>query len=308
MVKKSDVLFCDFYQEWMELYKEGAIKEVTYDKYQLTQRQIKKLAPDLKVSKIDRRAYQSLINSYAATHEKQTTMDFHHQVKSAIEDAMDEGYLKIDPTRKIIIKGVVQRKHKIKYLTEREVKALMETLHLDGEVNWDYFIMLLLKTGLRFSEGLGLTPDDFDFRNQQITVNKTWNYKKSPGFFQETKNLSSVRTVTIDFQLATQFANLIRDMPRDKPIFIDEGRRTHNDTANHYLERKCKEAGIAVISVHGLRHTHASMLLYAGVSLASIAKRLGHANMTTTQKTYLHIIKELDNKDNDKIMQYLTRF
>lgn len=308
MVKKSDVLFYEFYQEWMELYKEGAIKEVTYDKYQLTQRQIKKLAPDLKVSKIDRRAYQALINSYAATHEKQTTMDFHHQVKSAIEDAMDEGYLKIDPTRKIIIKGVVQRKHKIKYLTEYEVKELMRTLHLDGELNWDYFIMLLLKTGLRFSEGLGLTPADFDFRNQQIIVNKTWNYKKAPGFFQETKNPSSVRTVAIDFQLATQFANVIRDLPENEPIFIDRTRRTHNDTANHYLERKCIEAGVNVISVHGLRHTHASMLLYAGVSLASIAKRLGHANMTTTQKTYLHIIQELDHKDNDKIMQYLTRF
>lgn len=60
------------------------------------------------------------------------------------------------------------------------------------------------------------------------------------------------------------------------------------------------------ISVHGLRHTHASLLILTGVSIASIAKRLGHANMTTTQQTYLHIIKELENQDTDKIMRHLA--
>lgn len=307
MTKKSDVLFCDYFEEWMEIYKKGAVREVTYEKYELAQRQVKKLVPDLKVSQLDKRTYQQLMNKYAETHEHQTTMDFHHQVKSAIADALDEGYLKIDPTRKVIIKGVVQRNHKFKYLAEVEVNLLMATLNLGDEVNWDYFIMLLLKTGLRFAEALGLTPDDFDFKTNQLTINKTWNYKKASGGFQPTKNKASVRTIQIDYLLATQFANLTRNLPRNEPIFVDKKRRTHNDTANHYLERKCIKAGVTVVSVHGLRHTHASMLLYAGVSLASIANRLGHANMTTTQKTYLHIIKELDNKDNDKIMQYMTR-
>ena len=54
-----------------------------------------------------------------------------------------------------------------------------------------------------------------------------------------------------------------------------------------------------------LRHTHASLLLFAGVSIASVARRLGHASMTTTQKTYLHIIQELENKDVDLVMRTL---
>ncbi len=60
---------------------------------------------------------------------------------------------------------------------------------------------------------------------------------------------------------------------------------------------------ISTISVHGLRHTHASILLFAGVSIGSVARRLGHASMTTTQKTYLHIIQELENQDIDLVMR-----
>ena len=72
------------------------------------------------------------------------------------------------------------------------------------------------------------------------------------------------------------------------------------------LERHCNRAKIPVISVHGLRHTHASVLLLAGVSIASVARRLGHSSMTTTQKTYLHIIQELENQDVDLVMRSIS--
>lgn len=72
------------------------------------------------------------------------------------------------------------------------------------------------------------------------------------------------------------------------------------------LERHCNRAKIPVISVHGLRHTHASVLLFAGVSIANVARRLGHSSMTTTQKTYLHIIRELENQDIDLVMRSLS--
>lgn len=67
-----------------------------------------------------------------------------------------------------------------------------------------------------------------------------------------------------------------------------------------------QKLGLPVISVHGLRHTHASLLLYAGVSIGSVARRLGHASMTTTQKTYLHIVQELENQDVDLVMRSIA--
>ena len=178
-----------------------------------------------------------------------TTMDFHHQLKGAILDAVDEGLIERDPTRKAIIKGKTPAIKKIKYLNQFELHNLLASLELKDKVDWDYFILLVAKTGMRFSE-------------------------------------------------------LIKQLPEDKPIFVDGA--VYNSTVNNILARHCKECNIPVISIHGLRHTHASLLLFTGVSIASVARRLEHSSMTTTQKTYLHIIQELENKDIDLVMRSLS--
>ena len=140
--------------------------------------------------------------------------------------------------------------------------------------------------------------------DQSVSVSKTWNYKNDGGF-SPTKNKSSVRKIQIDWQTVMQFSELIRNLPPDTPIFVNK-EKVYNSTVNGILERHCKKVGIPVISVHGLRHTHASLLLFASVSIASVARRLGHASMTTTQKTYLHIIQELENQDVDLVMRSLS--
>lgn len=296
-------LFCDYYGRWIQVYKKDAIRKVTMDKYLMTHAWLKKLVPALKMCDLTRLTYQQLLNDYAACHERQTTMDFHHQLKGAILDAVDEGLIERDPTRKAIIKGMPPAPKKIKYLNQFELHKLLSGLDLKGEVNWDWFILLVAKTGMRFSEALALTPDDFDFAHQVISVSKTWDYKGKGGFLP-TKNKSSIRKIQIDWQTVIQFNELIKNLPHDKPIFICGD--VYNSTVNDILARHCKRNSIPVISVHGLRHTHASLLLFAGVSIASVARRLGHSSMTTTQKTYLHIIQELENKDVDLVMRSLS--
>ena len=301
---KNTELFYEYYLKWISLYKEGAIRDVTLDKYKMTQKWLEKLVPNLKMSELNRISYQQLLNDYAMTHERQTTMDFHHQLKGAILDAVDEGLIERDPTRKAIIKGKTPSENKkIKYLNQFELHTLITMLDLSSNINWDWFILLVAKTGLRFSEALALTPKDFDFSHQSISVNKTWNYKGNGGFLP-TKNKSSVRKVQIDWQMVIKFSELIKGLPDDKPIFIKG--KVYNSTVNDILSRYCQKANIPVISIHGLRHTHASILLFAGVSIASVARRLGHSSMNTTQKTYLHIIQELENRDIDLVMRSLS--
>ncbi len=307
MLKKqsSGELFCDYYAAWVNVYKRGAVRPITLNKYSMAHSWICKLAPDLKLSDFDRIRYQELINSYADTHERQTTMDFHHLIKGAILDAVDEGLIERDPTRKAIIKGKPPAPKKIKYLNQYELHTLLSGLDLRENLNWDYFILLVAKTGMRFSEALALTPEDFDFTHQTLSINKTWDYKGSGGFLP-TKNKSSVRKIQIDWQTVIQFSGLLRGLPKERPIFVCDDREVYNSTVNGILARHCSDLGLPIISVHGLRHTHASLLLFAGVSIASVARRLGHASMTTTQKTYLHIIQELENQDVDLVMKSMA--
>lgn len=300
---RNPMLFCDYYKQWINVYKEGAIRPVTMSKYNMAHQWLLKLAPDLSISELDRISYQKILNEYAEEHEHQTTMDFHHHVKCAILDAVDEGLIPRDPTRKAIIKGKKPREKKQKFLNQFELHKLIEDLDLGQEVSWDWFILLVAKTGMRFSEALALTPKDFDFSRQILTISKTWDYKGNGGFLP-TKNQSSVRKIQIDWLTVMQFAGLVKKLPEEEPIFVKG--KVYNSTLNAILTRHCKNAGIPVISIHGLRHTHASLMLFAGVSIASVARRLGHASMTTTQKTYLHIIQELESKDIDIIMRSLA--
>ncbi len=296
-------LFYKYYENWISVYKEGAIAKVTMDKYRLTLSWLKKIVPNLRISELDRITYQKILNDYAESHERQTVMDFHHQLKGSILDAVDDGYIKNDPTRKAIIKGKTTREKKDKFLDRFELQQLLNSLNLGNEINNEWLILLIAKTGMRFSEALAITPSDFDFPHQMLNIDKTWDYKNNTGFLP-TKNQSSIRKIQLDWQTVMQFSELVKDLPKDVPIFIHG--KMYNSTINSILERHCKDLNIPVISVHGLRHTHASLLLFAGVSIASVAHRLGHSSMTTTQKTYLHIIQELENADVDIIMRTLT--
>ena len=296
-------LLCDYYESWITVYKKGAIRDITLKKYFMTLKWLEILVPELQLKDLSRIAYQQILNEYAESHERQTTMDFHHQLKGAILDAVDDGLIDRDPTRKAIIKGKTPCEKKIKYLNQYELHTLLNSLDLGSEINWSWFILLVAKTGIRFSEALALTPKDFDFIHQTLSISKTWDYKGNGGF-APTKNKSSIRKIQIDWQTIVQFSTLLRNCPPDQPIFVQK--KVYNSTVNDILARYCKKCNIPVITIHGLRHTHASLLLFAGVSIASVARRLGHASMTTTQKTYLHIIQELENKDVDLVMRSLA--
>src|SRR5574344_1326666 len=239
-------IFYEYYKEWIKVYKEGAVRKITMDKYLLSLSWLVKLIPHLKICELTRTNYQKLLNDYAKYHERQTKMEFHHQLKGEILDAVDEGYIERDPTRKVIIKGKKPRDKKIKYLNQFELHILLSDLDLSNVVNYDWIILLIAKTGMRFSEAIGLTPKDFDFSHQTLSVNKTWDYKNKNGF-QETKNKSSVRKIQLDWQTVTQFSGLLKDMPEDEPIFVIG--RIYNSTINDVLARHCKKLNIPIISI-----------------------------------------------------------
>ena len=117
------------------------------------------------------------------------------------------------------------------------------------ELKANFFRLILTK-----AEALAITPKDFDFGRQTLSISKTWDYKGKGGFLP-TKNKSSVRKIQIDWQIVVKFSELIKGLPEDEPIFVGE-EKIYNSTVNDALTRHCKACGISEISIHGLRHPY----------------------------------------------------
>lgn len=108
---------------------------------------------------------------------------------------------------------------KMKYLNQFELHNVLSDLDLECRINWDWLILLIAKTGLRFSEALGLTPADFNFVQQNLSVTKTWNYKEMVVFHLPKINLPCGKCRLIGSCYAISATH--QRLTQDKPIFVN---------------------------------------------------------------------------------------
>ena len=190
----STLLFCDYYKQWITIYKEGAIRPITMQKYHMAHHWLEKLIPELPLCGLDRFAYQKLLNDYALSHERQTTMDFHHHLKCAILDAVDEGLLPKDPTRKAIIKGKTPGEKKPKYLNQYELHKLLDDLDLHTEINLDWLLLLIAKPACVFQKHWLLLQKISTFPVKCFPFPKHGTIKEMGDFFPPKINLPSEKS------------------------------------------------------------------------------------------------------------------
>ncbi|WP_242368161.1 site-specific integrase [Lactobacillus intestinalis] len=327
---KRHIKFYKYYREWVETYKVGQVREVTLNKYYLVVRRIKELAPDLDLGDMTRFDVQHLINRYGETHELPTVRDFLHHIEAPLRDAVYEGWIPKDPTYRVHPTSKLEHKvTRAKWLEPAQTKKLVEVLRESDSVAASMF-EFDLRTGLRFAELLAITPKDLDQKHLTVYINKSINYKSKQLHFQPTKNVYSNRILKVDWSAMQIIQNFASGCGPDDPIFvralsnekigqqkkgksmkyrIEEGNkyfRVYNSTLNQELTNFCKKAEVPRITIHSLRHTHASMLISAGVSVQSVAKRLGHGNTETTQRTYIHLLDDLAMKDDTKMLTVLS--
>lgn len=294
--------FDKYFEEWLKLYKTD-ISDITLKRYKDTLKTIKEHFLGKSIQEITKREYQAFLNEYGSSRAKETTRKLNIHIRACVKDAMDEGIIRVDFTRGAIITGNTEAKRpEDKHLNYDESKRLMNELYkrLDRAPGY-YFLFLALTSGMRFGEIAGLTRKDFNFKTNEITVNKAWDYKTGEGF-TTVKNDTSNRVIKMDSKTMTAFQVMFDQTPLNIHglVFFSPQSKTQmvsNNGVNKLLKNTLKDLGVDPITIHGLRHTHASVLLYRKVSIYYVSERLGHADIDTTLRHYAHVIKELREAD-----------
>lgn len=304
------MLLVDYFLKEIETYKKGQVRQVTYNKYRSNGQFLIENFSDLVLSKMTADDYQQILNKYAETHEKSTTTDFHHQLAWALKRAYNvDGILKRDVTfdAKIPL-GKKPSKKKQKFMEIADMRKLIQELKHENTPEANFFL-ILLKTGLRFAEALGITLNDVDFDKKTVTINKTLDYKKhreGTRSFVPTKNKYSVRTIVVDDAVLYMLWKNAKGADRDESIFYKIKGFQYNSTLNNWLKRACQKAGVPEVTLHSLRHEHATYLVSQGISSMAVAERLGHADDTVTRSVYIHRLETEKARDNREIAQKIA--
>lgn len=300
----------EYFDKWVILYKTH-LSKTTQQHYKYTSRAIKAYWGSKPLQKIKRHEYQLFLNDYGSTRSKESVEKLNSHIRACVKDAIEEHIIDHDFTRKAVITWKVpSKKNSDKYLDFEESRILLNEINNRLNNGLIFSLLLLgLTSGMRFGELIGLTKKDFDFSNNTIRINKTWGYlKRHNRGFAPTKNEQSNRTIKMDIKTMKHFNELLDKIPSNENQLVfycsySKYKVISNAAANTQLKQILQELGFTKISMHGLRHSHASILFYKKVSIYYISERLGHSNIETTLKEYAHLTKELRKEDEEKMIK-----
>lgn len=265
---------------------------------------------DYKLNRINTPLIQTQVNKWANLANKGVKgafANYHllHNLNSRIlQYGVAMQVIPANPARDVLVpRKIAKEKEKLKYLNNDQLKTFLAYLDtLDQSEYQNLFDVTLYKTllatGCRISEVLALEWSDIDFENSQIKINKTLNR------FQETntpKSKSSIRNIDIDratLLMLKQYKNRQQieawQLGKTETVVFSVFVTKYAYACNlrKRLNKHFNNAGVTNVSFHGFRHTHASMMMNAGLPYKELQHRLGHSTLAMTMDTYSHLSNE----------------
>ncbi len=238
-----------------------------------------------------------------------TILEHHRLISTVLEQAVKEGLVPFNVASRATLPKAEHKE--VNYFQPEQVAAIRDALEQEP-MKWKMLVHLLLITGARRGEVLGLKWDKVDFEGNRIYICNSILYAPDIGIYESTpKTERSRRYITLPsetMQLLRQYrawqaGERLRlgeyYQNQDFVFSQDNGKPMHPDSVTDYLKKFSKRHGLPHINAHAFRHTMASMLYFNGVDSVSISKRLGHAQVSTTANIYAHVMEEADQRNAD---------
>ena len=307
--------FRDVYDLWIEQYRLTVKESTFYNAKRVLNNYILPVLGSYKVNDLKLATCQTAINDWAKKYPSMVKL-IKVYASALVKYAIKLELISKNPFADTVIPRI-PKKEKVNFLDDKQLKIF---LGLAEKRKLKYFtaFRLLAYSGMRIGGLLALTWDDVSFSDNTISVNKTLS-KNADGklIVHDPKTRSSKRLLDMDMetmqilrrwkvkQASYLLARGINAMDKGQLIFSSNLNGLLSDmTISRHCKQILKDGGLPNITLHGFRHTHATLLLSAGASIKEVQNRLGHSDVTTTLNIYTHLTRQ----DQKETIQKLVRF
>ena len=221
-----------------------------------------------------------------------------NQISAIFNHAVRYYNLRENPCKKAGNMGK-KKNREMAFWTKEEYLQFIDAM-MDKPLSF-YAFEMLYWCGIREGELLALTPADFDFERQTVTINKSYQRISGRDIITDPKTPKSNRTIKMPEFLCEEMQDYIKQLYR-----IDKNDRLFEVTKSylhHEMDRGAKAAGVKRIRIHDLRHSHISLLIEMGYSAVAIADRVGHESINITYN-YAHLFPSTQSDMADKLNQF----
>ena len=227
----------------------------------------------------------------------------YYYARSVMEYAKIHYNLRENPFEKASLPKFYDQENNFKFLEPQEVSQLIN--HYEDNIFWRALFQVLCYVGLRRGELLALTWQDINFEAKTLTINKALGVNQDKQvYLKGPKNKASYRTLDLDSKTILYLKELKLSSKSDLLFPSPKGGYLRLSTPNEKLQEALKKLDIKKITLHDLRHTHASLLFASGRSVKYVQDRLGHSRAATTMNIYVHVTK----KEKDNAMEEFEKY
>ena len=222
----------------------------------------------------------------------------HNQLSAIFNHAVRYYELRSNPAAKVGNMGSEEHKEML-FWTREEYKKFADEM-MDKPVSF-YAFEMLYWCGIREGELLALTPADFDFDRETVTISKSYQRIGGRDIITDPKTPKSNRTIKMPEFLCEEMQDYMKQLYR-----IGKNDRLFEVTKSylhHEMDRGANTAGVKRIRIHDLRHSHISLLIEMGYSAVAIADRVGHESINITYN-YAHLFPSTQSDMADKLNQF----